>query len=177
MGKDKGLLISQGKPWAEIVKEKFSQVSIPAFLSINSAQKKNYLLYFNEKDLVIDRADFSVQGPLLGLLSAHYTFPEHDFLVLACDMINMEAEVLKKLLDDYNPPIINALAYKDERVEPMCAIYSARGLKKIAAHYRQNEFQSQSMLSVLEKLNAKYISIPLEWKPFFKNLNIAADLN
>src|SRR5258706_151687 len=54
MRKDKGLLISQGKRWAEIIKEKFSEISIPSVLSINPAQKKKYLAHFNESDLVVD---------------------------------------------------------------------------------------------------------------------------
>ena len=54
MGKDKGLLFSQKKTWAEIMREKFEQISIPSFLSINSAQKEEYLHYFNEVDLVVD---------------------------------------------------------------------------------------------------------------------------
>ena len=177
MSKDKGLLISQGKRWAEIIKEKFSEISIPSVLSINAAQKEKYLTHFDESDLVVDLSTITIRGPLLGLLSVHHAYPDDDLIVAACDMVNLEAKVLEKLLAEYSLSKIDAVAYTGERVEPMCAIYSANGLKKIAVHYHQNETHSHSMMHVLEKLNAKYIPIPKEWNPFFKNYNTAADLN
>ena len=175
MGRDKGLLVSgNGNVWAEIMKEKLSQISLRSVLSINSSQKENYLQYFNEKDLVVDSPEIDVQGPVLGLLSTHLKYPDHDLFVLACDMIKMDGIVLRKLLEAYANSKPAAIAFKGDRVEPMCAIYSSLGLSKISS---RSKLSKNSMMNILDELAAVYISIPEEWKSFFKNLNSAKDLN
>src|SRR6267142_1806341 len=91
MGRDKGLLVSgNGNVWAEIMKEKLSQISLRSVLSINSSQKENYLQYFNGKDLVVDSPEVDGQSPVIGLINKHLKYPDHDLLVLACDMIKMD---------------------------------------------------------------------------------------
>ena len=178
MGRDKGLLVSEnGNVWAEIMKEKLSQISLRSVLSINSSQKENYLRYFNEKDLVVDSPEIDVQGPVLGLLSTHLKYPDHDLLVLACDMIKMDGIVLRKLLEAYANSKPAAIAFKGDRVEPMCAIYSSSGLSKISSSHHRNKLSKNSMMDILDELDAVYISIPEEWKSFFKNLNSEIDLN
>src|SRR3954471_6624441 len=101
MGHDKGLLFSEDRVWAKIMKEKLSQISIPTVLSLNSFQKESYMKYFEEKDLVVDRTTIKIHGPLLGLLSSHLNYPDQDLMVVACDMIYLDREVLLKLLIEY----------------------------------------------------------------------------
>jgi molybdopterin-guanine dinucleotide biosynthesis protein A len=179
MGQDKGLLISgtSGDVWAEIMRNKFSEVSMPSVLSINSLQKESYLRYFDQRYLVIDDPKLNIQGPVLGLLSTHLRYPNDDLMVLPCDMIKLNGVALQKLLSDYaviRPP---AIAYKADHVEPMCAIYSSSGLSRIISLLNQNEMAGSSMTHVLESLNALYISIPENWKLYFGNLNSPEDLS
>lgn len=177
MGRDKGLIVSGNRNvWAEIMIEKLSQISLRSVLSINSSQKENYLQYFNAKDLVVDSTEIDVQGPVLGLMSTHLKYPDEDLFVLACDMIKMDGVVLKKLLSDYANSKPAAIAFKGDRVEPLCAIYSSAGLSKIYSSHL-NKLSKNSMKDILDELGAVYISIPEEWKSFFKNLNSDKDLN
>jgi molybdopterin-guanine dinucleotide biosynthesis protein A len=178
MGSDKGLLNlePEGKVWAEVVQDKFSLLSIPSFLSVNSSQTENYLLHFKENDLVVDNFTLKIQGPLLGLLSVHLNYPDQDLMVLACDMIRMDEIVLKKLFDHYNSSKTEAVVFKGDQVEPLCGIYSLQGLSKIYNTYRQNAINNNSMMRALEKLETLYIPIPEEWKVFFKNFNRVEDL-
>ncbi|MBI1770391.1 MAG: molybdenum cofactor guanylyltransferase [Bacteroidetes bacterium] len=176
MGRDKGLMVSANRLWAEIVRGKLVQTSIPSVLSVNSTQKENYLRHFDENDLVVDNSAINIQGPLQGLLSVHLKYPDQDLMVVACDMINVEIIVLKKLLNDFNASRVAAIAFKGERVEPLCAIYSSPGLAKILSAYRQSKLSNYSMMYILEELNAKYIPIPEEWQSYFRNFNSAEDL-
>ena len=179
MGRDKGLLASGTgkKVWAEIMKEKLLQISIPSVLSINLGQREYYLRYFEGNELVVDNPTITFQGPLLGLLSAHLKYPNQDLMVVACDMINIDSTVLMKLFSSYNSSHTDAIAFKGERIEPLSAIYSSRGLAKIYSMYNNGKLYKNSMMHVLGELRAAYISIPEEWKSFFKNFNSTEDLN
>jgi molybdopterin-guanine dinucleotide biosynthesis protein A len=177
MGRDKGLMVSGMKVWAEIMREKLLRISAPIVLSINASQRDRYFPYFQEKDLVVDNPGINLQGPLLGLMSVHLKYPREDLLAVACDMIDMNSFVLEKLLQEYATARVAAIAYKGDRVEPMCAVYSSQGLAEILSSYYHNDLSDHSLMHVLEKLEASCISIPGEWKPFFKNYNHAEDIN
>ncbi len=178
MGHDKGLLVSgkEKNVWARIMKKKFSQISVSTVLSINSMQNENYLRHFDEKDLVVDSPTINIEGPLLGLLSVHIKYPDQDLMVVGCDMINMDGVVLMKLFSSHTASKTEAISFKGERIEPLCAVYTSIGLAKIYTAYRKKKLHRNSMMHVLEKLNTAYISIPDEWKIFFKNFNSAEDL-
>lgn len=179
MGNDKGLIFSKDKAkvWAEIVRAKFPAIATPSFLSINQSQTKNYLHHFKESDLIVDNSNLKVRGPLLGLLSVHLKYTDQDLMVIACDMINMNETILKRLYDHYQSSKTEAIVFKGERVEPLCGIYSSEGLSKIYNAYSRNEMSNNSMMHALEKLDTSYISTPEEWKDHFKNFNNPKDLN
>ncbi|HTH54757.1 MAG TPA: NTP transferase domain-containing protein, partial [Cyclobacteriaceae bacterium] len=95
MGQDKGLIKVDGKPWAKIAFEKLMSLGVPALISVNESQFQKYLSHFNEKELIVDRSNAKIGGPLAGVMSVHLSHPNEDVIVLACDMINVEAVVLK----------------------------------------------------------------------------------
>ena len=66
-------------------------------------------------------------GPLAGILSAMHEHPEVDWLVVACDLMNLDNKTIDYLIENYHPND-NIIAYKSEYnglPEPLCAIYSA----------------------------------------------------
>ena len=66
-------------------------------------------------------------GPLEGILSAMHEHPEVDWLVVACDLMNLDDKTIDYLIENYHPND-NIIAYKSEYnglPEPLCAIYSA----------------------------------------------------
>jgi molybdopterin-guanine dinucleotide biosynthesis protein A len=179
MGNDKGLLVSvtPKKTWAEIVKEELMQIPVSTVLSINPQQNENYLKYFTKDELVLDNPIINTKGPLLGVLSVHLKYPDQDLMVVACDMINMNEAVLMNLFSSYSSSRTEAIAFKGEQIEPLCAIYSSRGLVKIFTACQANQLEKNSMMHVLEQLDASYVPIREEWKSSFKNLNTVRDIN
>ena len=66
-------------------------------------------------------------GPLAGIVSAMHEHPEVDWLVVACDLMNLDDKTIDYLIENYHPND-NIIAYKSEYnglPEPLCAIYSA----------------------------------------------------
>ncbi|MCX6181983.1 MAG: molybdenum cofactor guanylyltransferase [Bacteroidetes bacterium] len=168
MGSDKGMLKKGELTWAQIAREKLLALNIPAVVSVNNDQVEEYEHIFSISELVIDD-EFEVGGPLLGLLSAHHMFPGKDIFILACDMVEMQVEVLENLIANYSAP---ATVFKNEYfAEPLCGIYSNEALEKIFVAYKDHELRSHSMMTILNLISANTIEINKSWQQFFNNIN------
>lgn len=174
MGQDKGLMMTEGKPWAKIAFEKLRAVGVTALVSVNKQQMQKYLQYFDGEELIVDR-DLDIQGPLNGVLSAHLLHPDHDLMVLACDMINLQSFLLEELAREYKHHQPEAIAFKAESVEPLCAIYSSRGLKKIKMQHTAGFLKNHGLKIALEILDTNYLYVSKENQQFFKSINRAED--
>ncbi|MBE8720352.1 molybdenum cofactor guanylyltransferase [Sphingobacterium pedocola] len=132
MGRDKGMLQYGNYTWAEYAQQILHCTDLPAFISVNERQLPVYQQQFSNPELIVDCV--SAKGPLTGLLSAHFNFPEEDILVLACDMINMDTDTLRTLIRNHvdNKGIAGCFFENNSRVEPLCAIYSSSMLAQIA---------------------------------------------
>jgi molybdopterin-guanine dinucleotide biosynthesis protein A len=175
MGQDKGLIKVDGKPWAKIAFEKLMSLGVPALISVNESQFQKYLSHFNEKELIVDRSNAKIGGPLAGVMSVHLSHPNEDVIVLACDMINVEAVVLKKLNKEYQQHRPEAIAFKGDHIEPLCAIYSARALKKVKEKIDTDSLHRFSMTHLLEISDTLYLPILSEWQTCLKSINRMED--
>ncbi len=172
MGQDKGLLELQGKKWVVSAYEQFSTLNIDAVVSIREQQLTSYALHFDKNNLIADLSGSPTNGPLAGILSVHSRFSRQDIIVLACDMVNMKSFVIERLMHEYDEHKNEAITFKGEKYpEPLCAIYSARGLKKIASRYSNGELKNFSMVHVLDQLDTHYLPLPQEWQSCFANFN------
>lgn len=80
---------------------------------------------------IIDR--YSDIGPLAGILSALETDPDAHWLVLACDLPNVDDATLETLLRNRSPrhPFTAFRSSHDGLPEPLCAIYAPAALAVI----------------------------------------------
>jgi molybdopterin-guanine dinucleotide biosynthesis protein A len=178
MGSDKGLLHISGITWAETACSKLSTVISSITISVNQQQLPVYHSHFPERTLIVDDPQLSVGGPLRGLLSAHLLLPKEDIFVFACDLLFMETIVFKNLLDKHKQsPDHEAYVFMNNgQAEPLCGIYTAKGLANIFAAYHINSLGKQSMKHVLEMLNTCYLPLSSAWQDYFKNINTRDEL-
>ena len=179
MGKDKGLLMGSKKiTWAQQAFSLLSKLDIEVAFSVNQRQFPSYKRVFFSHKLIIDNPGLKIMGPLVGILSAHADYPKEDLMVLACDMIEMKLEVLNFLFQQYSQEKdYDAWLFKENNIaEPLCAIYSASGLKKIADQNKKNMLEKHSLQYVLGQINVLELSINPEWKKSFSNMNTVSDL-
>jgi molybdenum cofactor guanylyltransferase len=179
MGTDKGLIVNEARTWAQSAVDKLSTLHLPVKISVNEKQYNDYCKVFAADDLVTDATSLAVGGPLLGVLSAHLKHPTSDLFLLACDMLLMDAILLKEL---YNTAVQqkNYEAYvfsNNNEAEPLCGIYTAVGLSKIIAALKNHQLQKHSMKFALNMLTT--FSTPLQetQKKYFRNFNAHAELN
>jgi molybdenum cofactor guanylyltransferase len=171
MGTDKGLM-GDSEPWALSAYEKLQTLSISVYVAINHTQTKTYGAFFDENRLIIDDINIPIKGPMLGILSC-FDVLKDDLLVLACDMPYMTTTLLETLQNtsaqntDYEAFIFK----KEENPEPLCAIYTSKGLSKIKDWITQNKIEKCSMKYFLSLLHTKQLPIIAQDFPFFENIN------
>ena len=179
MGSDKGHLVYHSKSWAQHAYDKLKALDIVVNLSVNRQQQNNYEEGFSPNSLMVDVDLLSVKGPLLAVLSAHLKYPEEDLFLIACDLPLMETVVLKELVIIYRQKI-NYEAYvftNSDEPEPLCGIYTPKGLARILVLLQQEKLARHSMKYMLSQLGVLYIPLPDEQKVCFCNFNEHSQLH
>lgn len=178
MGKDKGLLQYQSATWAQNAFSLLSSLHIPVVCSVRQEQVTEYERLFEQTVLVKDDNALMIGGPLKGILSVHLQHTAEDLLVLACDMPLMQADVLRYLIDNAREESAEASVFESSTgIEPLCGIYTSKGLNKILSLHSSGELKKHSIMHVLENIATNYLPLPSEWEKYFRNYNTPADLN
>lgn len=178
MGSDKGLLKLEAKTWAQTAVDKMAVLSIPVKLSVNSNQYPAYGAVFSTSDLIVDDASLPVKGPLRGVLSSHIQYPTEDLFLFACDMPLMEPFLLKELLDQYHHGSYDAYLFtNDNEPEPLCGIYTSKGLSTVHEMLLEGRLVKHSMKFMLDHLSVNAIPLANEQKKYFRNFNAHSELN
>ena len=143
MGRDKGLLITDGVPWAIRMGEKLKPWGIPVVYSINKGQYETYSAHLPGRRLVVDR--LGIPGPMEGLLTVHAEYPTCDLLLLACDLQDLDEPTLSGLIESYGEGgQATAYVYRDaEGLQPLCAIYTKERLEVV----RPTDVRLRSLLA------------------------------
>jgi len=129
MGRDKGLLQSDGQPWVLRIGEKLAMNQLPVVYSINKKQVTSYATWLPPGHYVVDTD--SGAGPLKGLLSVHRSYPENDLLPVACDMRDLDTDTIARLISVWRKGGADFYAYEvDGFLQPFCAIYGAEALSR-----------------------------------------------
>ncbi|MDO6431241.1 molybdenum cofactor guanylyltransferase [Flavitalea sp. BT771] len=129
MGRDKGLMLREGVPWARHMADKLSPFHLPVVFSINASQVDAYSAFVPAAALVTDNVP--VSGPLKGLLSVHEQFPGTDLLLLACDMLDVDGPTIGHLIASYGAGGYEFYAYQESTFfQPLCAIFTAAALER-----------------------------------------------
>lgn len=123
MGQDKALLVRHGQSQLAYLTELLGQVTERVFVSTRSAQQHDEER--SRFDQIIDR--YENIGPMAGILSALEEHPGVDWLVVACDLPNIDESTLRLLLEQRSEelPFTAFRSSHDGLPEPLCAVYRA----------------------------------------------------
>ncbi len=123
MGRDKALLRLNGESQLDRAVRLLEQHVAGVFVSARADQA-------NEPERarfprIVDR--YADLGPLAGILSAMDAEPEATWLVVACDLPNLDGETIRYLLAERSAtqPFTAYRSSFDGLPEPLCAVYSA----------------------------------------------------
>ena len=123
MGHDKALLVRDGQSQLLHMVSLLDAVVERVFVSARSDQKDD--AERSRFELIVDR--YEDMGPIAGILSALHEYPQADWLVVACDLPNIDDSTLRFLLDNTsdNQPFTAFRSSHDGLPEPLCAVYRA----------------------------------------------------
>jgi molybdenum cofactor guanylyltransferase len=173
MGRDKGMIPAATHTWAGLAAENMASLGIPVLVSVNDRQLPHYTQIFPRGQLIPDSPALSLKGPLAGLLSVHLKVPTKDLFVLACDLLLMDPSLLQGLyLRRRQHKDAQAYLYNsDGEPEPLCGIYTAKGLALITGLYQTQRLLRHSMKYALDQLTVDSLPIPQDKKQCFENFN------
>ena len=123
MGRDKALLMRDGQSQLAHIAALLTQVTDRVFVSTRSAQQGD--VERGRFAQIVDR--YEDIGPIAGILSALEEQPTADWLVVACDLPNIDQPTLQFLLDNRSDeqPFTAFRSSHDDLPEPLCALYQA----------------------------------------------------
>jgi len=134
MGQDKALLDYHGQPCALYLYKLMQSYCEQVYLSARPDQWLSTPL----EGLPILPDQVTSVGPISGLLTAFQTHPDVNWLVIACDLMQVQAHTIEYLLADYQENTI-ATCYRNHEQgfpEPLCAIYTPKAQAVFAEAYQ-----------------------------------------
>ena len=174
MGKDKGLILSNGRTWAQSAFDTLSNSGLRVAVSVNNAQLRAYQDVFSKEDLIVDDERLPVYGPLRGLLTVHEKHGD-DLLVLATDMPQVNGAIVRELLHAISN---NKQAYvfkHENNIEPLCGIYTSSGITAIRQLVAKDQLKKHSLKYVVSLLDVHEIPIGKHQHKYFTNMNTPGD--
>jgi len=121
MGRDKALLERDGQSQLAYLVGLLDVCVDRVFVStspdqVEDAERSQY-------EQIVDR--YEDLGPVAGILSALETHPQVDWLVVACDLPNVNEQTIRHLLEqrDHQSPFTAYTSSHDGLPEPLCAVY------------------------------------------------------
>ncbi|MEP6907141.1 MAG: NTP transferase domain-containing protein [Pseudoxanthomonas sp.] len=150
MGRDKALLTPAGVPQLSATFHLLSSHVDACFVSLRDEQRQEPL-----------RAQFpglvdgiAGIGPAAGLLAAHHAFPAAAWLVVACDLPQLDDATLAALIDARTPHQV-AVAYRsahDGLAEPLCALWEPIALARLQSQVSAGRYRLRDVLGAPDVL-------------------------
>jgi cyclic pyranopterin phosphate synthase len=133
MGQDKALLDCYGQPCALYLYKLMQSYCEQVYLSARPDQWLSTPL----EGLPILPDQVTSVGPISGLLTAFQTHPDVNWLVIACDLMQVQAHTIEYLLAHYQENTIATCYTNNEQgfPEPLCAIYTPKAQVVFAEAY------------------------------------------
>ena len=123
MGEDKALLVRDGTSQLEHIATLLQARTDKVFVSTRAVQQDERVRRRFEQ--IVDQ--FDDIGPIAGILSAMQEYPHVNWLVVACDLPNVDDETIRFLLANRSveQPFTAYRSSHDDLPEPLCAVYRA----------------------------------------------------
>jgi len=155
MGRDKALISYNG---TETQLERSTALLKAVCQDVFVSQRKDQAYEIQNFANVIYDSVNEVKGPLCGILSAMYNHPGANWLVIACDLPNLDDKVLRNLVREFESESPQLIAYKSSYnglPEPLCAIYPAGSARELLTHSR--ELNSYCPRKILIAMDARLV--------------------
>ena len=170
MGSPKHLLERRGKTWLELIVEKLQERTEQVVISGEGAIPES----LQDLPVVLDLE--GIDGPLAGIMAVMEKYPDVSWVVVACDMPDIETTALDWLLDQRAPGVTAILPAQGGNglVEPLLAYYDHSCLELINRIVAKGS-RRPGDLAGTEGVITPHIPVTLHSS--WRNINLPDDLN
>ena len=175
MGRNKADLKLDGKTFPERAAEALSALEPRRIFLIGNFSSENETRVF---EVLPDVFKSDSRAAIIGLHTALFHAETKWIAVLACDLPFASGELFTRLASFVKPEIDAVVPLqKDQRAQPLCALYRKTCLPKVEAALASNEW---SLKKLLEKFETRFVrfeeicDLP-NAENFFFNVNTPAD--
>jgi len=164
-----------------------------AFMKINSQRAidliitslkrlfNEIIILTNDKNMFRELDDVRIvedlireRGPLGGIYTGLKAAVGKKVFFIACDMPFLHNGLIKRICKTSKKGNFDCVVpYAEERIEPLCAVYSKTALSMLKESLNTKDL---SIRSFLEQCNCKYIEVKSDEKLSFFNINTIEDL-
>ncbi len=169
-GRDKAVVSVAGEVLLDRTVRLLEQCLSRVYVSARAEQKNEP--YRNRHALILDR--YTGLGPASGILSAHAEYPQAAWLVVACDLPQLDRQTVDTLLQARTAGC-PAVAYKsvaDGLPEPLCALYEPGTLARFRERIEQGA--KPGARGLLMDIDARLVD--LQTKNALHNMNTPGEL-
>ena len=169
MGEPKHLLEREGKPNYQFLIDIVRSCGLKSHISCNQTQAASLE---SEHPLIVDQ--YNCVGPIGGIASAFMEEPETSWLVIACDLLNLNKGAITSLVEavDEASDVVTYQKKGSSFLEATLSIYRPTAAKHIHNAVNSGEYRLQKLLG---KCEVKIIEV--YDLGFLKNANRRSDLN
>lgn len=150
MGRDKALLDRYGQPQLQATFDLLRQHVQSCFVSLQNDQRTEPVRAALPG--IVDGVEGA--GPAAGLLAAHAVYPQAAWLVLACDLPQLQASTMEGLIRARDG-IHAAFAYRsavDGFPEPLCAVWEPAALQCLSHRAQSAQYGLRDVLRSVDTL-------------------------
>jgi molybdopterin-guanine dinucleotide biosynthesis protein A len=143
MGRDKALLVMNRETQLARAARVLAEICGGVLVAVRAEQAETSA--YPSFDLVADES--GVGGPAAGLLGAWRRVPEDALLVLAVDMPQVDAPLLRRLIESRNAgSVATAFVHADGTLEPLCTIWEPAAQAILRERARNSNVSLRSVL-------------------------------
>jgi molybdopterin-guanine dinucleotide biosynthesis protein A len=128
MGTDKGLIDYHGTPQREYLYQMLEQYTEHTFMSCRPDQVEEFGVNFS-----VLPDSISGLGPFGGIISAFREYPNHAWIVIACDIPLIDRETIMQLIEERNPSKIATAFFNKEThfPDPLVTIWEPKAYPEL----------------------------------------------
>ena len=155
MGRDKALICYNGTE-NQLLRSTALLKAVCQEVFVSQRKDQAYELH-NFANIIYDSVQ-EVKGPLCGIISAMHKHPDEHWLVIACDLPNLDDFALRKIVREFETDSSRLIAYKssyDGLPEPLCAIYPSGCAQEMLSYSRK--LNNQCPRKIIMKMNTRLV--------------------
>lgn len=158
-GLDTSLYDYKGKTPICFIYETLLQFKLDIYISVTPSQVDEYASRFPREKLIVDEFDYA-SGAVKGIVSAHKSFPEADWLVLSCKDPEVSASNVASLMyraKRHSDKDFFLLEDGTDSVRPFPAVFKGEFLKWMYNFYLVGKLQTEDKVSSFYQHGKKLI--------------------